>query len=59
MVIPHLFRELRLKNKMGLVELGRHTGLSPAMRSKIERGHLFTTLPTLLRIALVFGLRHS
>jgi len=48
-------RALRLKKKMGLVELGRHTGLSPAMLSKIERGRLFPTLPTLLRIALVFG----
>ena len=48
-------RTLRLKKKMGLVELGKHTGLSPAMLSKIERGRLFPTLPTLLRIALVFG----
>jgi transcriptional regulator with XRE-family HTH domain len=48
-------RALRLKKKMGLVELGRHTGLSPALLSKIERGRLFPTLPTLLRIALVFG----
>lgn len=49
-------RAIRLKKKMGLVELGRHTGLSPAMLSKIERGQLFPTLPTLLRIALVFSL---
>lgn len=48
-------RALRLKKKLGLVELGKHTGLSPALLSKIERGHLFPTLPTLLRIALVFG----
>ncbi len=48
-------RTLRLKKKLGLVELGRHTGLSPAMLSKIERGRLFPTLPTLLRISLVFG----
>ena len=48
-------RDLRLKKKMGLVELGKHTSLSPAMLSKIERGRLFPTLPTLLRIALVFG----
>ena len=40
---------------MGLVELGQHTGLSPALLSKIERGRLFPTLPTLLRIALVFS----
>jgi transcriptional regulator with XRE-family HTH domain len=48
-------RGVRLSKKMGLVELGRHTGLSAAMLSKIERGRLFPTLPTLLRIALVFG----
>ena len=48
-------RTLRLKKKMGLVELGRHTGLSPALLSKIERGLMFPTLPTLLRVALVFS----
>ena len=48
-------RALRLKKKLGLIQLGEHTGLSPAMLSKIERGKLFPTLPTLLRIALVFG----
>jgi transcriptional regulator with XRE-family HTH domain len=46
---------LRRRKKMGLVELGRHTGLSAAMLSKVERGKLFPTLPTLLRIALVFS----
>jgi transcriptional regulator with XRE-family HTH domain len=48
-------RALRLKKSLGLVELGKHTGLSPAMLSKLERGKLFPTLPTLLRIAMVFG----
>lgn len=48
-------KALRTKKRIGLVELGRHSGLSPAMLSKIERGRLFPTLPTLLRIALVFG----
>ena len=48
-------RALRLKKKIGLVDLGKHTGLSPALLSKIERGRLFPTLPTLLRVALVFG----
>lgn len=48
-------RALRLKKKIGLVDLGKHTGLSPALLSKVERGRLFPTLPTLLRIALVFG----
>lgn len=53
--IGEKLRGLRLKKKMGLVELGRHTGLSAAMLSKVERGILFPTLPTLLRIALVFS----
>jgi transcriptional regulator with XRE-family HTH domain len=53
--IGEKLRALRLRKKMGLVELGRHTGLSPALLSKIERGRLFPTLPTLLRTALVFG----
>jgi len=48
-------RKLRQRKKLGLVQLGAHTGLSPAMLSKIERGQVFPTLPTLLRIALVFG----
>ncbi len=53
-------RALRLKRKLGLVDLGRHTGLSPAMISKLERGLMFPTLPTLLRLAMVFdvGLDH-
>lgn len=48
-------RTLRLKKSMGLVELGKHSGLSAALLSKLERGKLFPTLPTLLRIAMVFG----
>jgi|SRR5690242_5345585 len=48
-------RSLRLRKSMGLVELGKHTGLSAALLSKLERGKLFPTLPTLLRIALVFS----
>ncbi len=48
-------RALRKGKKLGLVQLGAHTGLSPGMLSKIERGQLVPTLPTLLRIALVFG----
>lgn len=58
--IGEKIRALRLKKSMGLVELGRHTGLSAALLSKLERGKLFPTLPTLLRIALVFsvGLDH-
>jgi transcriptional regulator with XRE-family HTH domain len=48
-------RALRVQKKLGLAQLGEHTGLSPALLSKIERGNLFPTLPTLLRIAMVFG----
>src|ERR1700739_4701783 len=53
--IGEKLRTLRLRKSMGLVELGKHTGLSAALLSKLERGKLFPTLPTLLRIALVFG----
>ncbi|MBM3770815.1 MAG: cupin domain-containing protein [Acidimicrobiia bacterium] len=48
-------RALRAKKQMGLVQLAEHTGLSPALLSKIERNLLFPPLPTLYRIALVFG----
>jgi transcriptional regulator with XRE-family HTH domain len=48
-------RSLRLKKRLGLVELGKHTGLSSALLSKIECHRIFPTLPTLLRIAMVFG----
>jgi transcriptional regulator with XRE-family HTH domain len=53
--IGEKIRGLRLRKKMGLVELGQHSGLSAALLSKLERGKLFPTLPTLLRIALVFS----
>ena len=42
-------RTRRLRKSMGLVELEKHTGLSAATLSKLERGKLFPTLPTLLR----------
>src|SRR5436305_1534790 len=48
-------RAMRLRRKMGLVELSKHTGLSPALLSKLEHGKLYPTLPTLSRIALVFS----
>lgn len=48
-------RGLRLKKSMGLVQLSKHTGLSPAMLSKLENGRLVPTIPTLLRIAMVFS----
>jgi transcriptional regulator with XRE-family HTH domain len=48
-------RALRLRKKMALTELGRHTGLSAGLLSKIERSNIYPPLPTLLRIAMVFG----
>ena len=58
--IGEKLKTLRLKKKLGLVELGRHTGLSAALLSKLERSKLYPTLPTLARIATVFdvGLDH-
>ncbi|MBZ5686213.1 MAG: XRE family transcriptional regulator [Acidobacteriia bacterium] len=53
--IGEKLRTLRLRKSMGLVELSRHTGLSAALLSKLERGKLFPTLPTLLRIAMVYS----
>jgi transcriptional regulator with XRE-family HTH domain len=49
-------RRLRLRKKISLEDLGRHTGLSPALLSKLERGRVMPTLPTLMRIAPVFGI---
>lgn len=53
-------RSLRLRKKIALVDLGRHTGLSASMLSQLETGRLTPTLPTLARIAMVFdvGLEH-
>ncbi len=48
-------RRLRLRKSMGLLELSQHTGLSPALLSKLERDVMHPTLPTLLRIAMVFS----
>jgi len=42
-----------LKKKISLEELGRHTRLSPALLSKLERDLVMPTLPTLVRVALV------
>ncbi len=48
-------RALRLRRSMGLAQLAEHTGFSMAMLSRLENGRLVPTLPTLTRIALVFG----
>lgn len=47
-------RQLRLRKKIALVDLGKHTGLSASMLSQLENGKLLPTLPTLARIAMVF-----
>jgi transcriptional regulator with XRE-family HTH domain len=48
-------RRLRLRKSMGLQQLSKHTGLSPALLSKLERDVMHPTLPTLLRISMVFS----
>lgn len=53
--IGERIKRLRLKKSMGLVELGRHTGLSASFLSQLETGRVVPTLRNLARIALVFG----
>lgn len=48
-------KKLRLKKSMGLVELGRQTGLSASFLSQLETGRVIPTLRNLARISLVFG----
>jgi transcriptional regulator with XRE-family HTH domain len=43
--IGEKIRTLRLKKGMGFVELGKHTGLSAALLSKLERDKLFSDSP--------------
>jgi transcriptional regulator with XRE-family HTH domain len=53
-MIGQKLKALRLRRSMGLLQLGQRTGLSPALLSKIETGKLVPTVPTLLRVAMVF-----
>ena len=53
--IADKLRTLRLRRSMGLAQLAEHTGFSPAMLSRLENGRLIPTLPTLVRISLVFN----
>jgi transcriptional regulator with XRE-family HTH domain len=53
--IAEKLRTLRLRRSMGLAQLAEHTGLSPAMLSRLENARLVPTLPTLIRIAVVFN----
>src|SRR6201985_1036654 len=48
-------KRLRLKKSMGLVELGKHTGLSASFLSQLETGRVVPTLRNLARIAMVFS----
>ena len=48
-------KKLRLRRSMGLVELGRRTGLSASFLSQLETGRVIPTLRNLSRISLVFG----
>jgi transcriptional regulator with XRE-family HTH domain len=52
--IGQKIRQLRLRKKIALVDLGKHTGLSASMISQLENGKLVPTLGTLARIAMVF-----
>ena len=53
--IGERIRRLRLKKSMGLVELGKHTGLSASFLSQLETGRVVPTLRNLARISMVFS----
>ncbi len=53
--IGERIKRLRLKKSMGLVELGRQTGLSASFLSQLETGRVVPTLRNLARVAIVFG----
>lgn len=53
--IGQRIRALRQRASMGLVELGRHTGLSASFLSQLETGRVVPTLRNLAKIAMVFS----
>jgi transcriptional regulator with XRE-family HTH domain len=53
--IGERIKYLRLNKSMGLVELGRYTGLSASFLSQLETGRVVPTLRNLARIAMVFS----
>jgi transcriptional regulator with XRE-family HTH domain len=53
--IGERIRRLRMKRSMGLVELGKKTGLSASFLSQLETGRVVPTVRNLARIALTFG----
>jgi transcriptional regulator with XRE-family HTH domain len=52
--IGRKLRQLCLRKKIALVDLGRHAGLSASMLAQLENGGLFPTLATLARISMIF-----
>jgi len=48
-------KRLRLKRSMGLMELGKLTGLSASFLSQLETGRVVPTLRNLARLSLVFN----
>src|ERR1039457_5471363 len=53
--IGERIKRLRLNKSMGLVELGKDTGLSASFLSQLETGRLVPPLRNLARIAMVFS----
>jgi len=53
-LIGDRIRSMRLRRSMGLVELGRLTGLSASFLSQLETGRVVPTIRNLARIAMVF-----
>src|ERR1700690_3417546 len=53
--IGERIKRLRLKKSMGLVELGRHTGLSASFLSQLETGRVVPKRRNLARGAMVFS----
>ena len=53
--IGERIKYLRQRKQMGLVELGKHTGLSASFLSQLETGRVVPTLRNLARIAMVFS----
>ena len=53
-LIGERIRSMRLRRSMGLVELGKLSGLSASFLSQLETGRVVPTIRNLARIALVF-----
>ena len=53
--IGERIRRLRMRRSMGLVELGKRTGLSASFLSQLETGRVVPTVRNLARVALTFG----